>query len=139
MRSPTWMRCWNVSETLVSVHPGPGMFMLKRPEMSEAHHMFGPVGGIPPARSIRSSILRTEWNPEIEANAIASSTVRTCSVPAVSPTEISSYVLLSINPRFMQIPSRSGSVAYEPFMPSYDLGALLKVTAITEARDREHN
>ena len=58
-----------------------------------------------PARSMSSSEFRTEWNPEIEAKAIASSVVRTCSVLAVSPTEISSYVLLSINPRFIQIPS----------------------------------
>src|ERR1035438_6393102 len=100
------MRLWNESDTFVSVHPGPGIFMLKRPEISEAHHIFGPVGGMPPARSMRSSEFRTEWNPEIEANAIASSVVRTCSVLAVSPTEISSYVLLSINPRFIQIPSR---------------------------------
>jgi hypothetical protein len=35
---------------------------------------------------------------------MASSVVSTCSVPAVSPTEISSYVLLSINPRFIVIP-----------------------------------
>ena len=87
------------------VHPGPGIFMLNRPEMSEAHHMFGPVGGTPPARAISSSDFRTEWNPEMEAKAIASSVVNTCSVAAVSPTAISSYVLLSINPRFIRIPS----------------------------------
>jgi hypothetical protein len=53
----------------------------------------------------------------------------------VSPTEISSYVLLSINPRFMQIPSRSGSIHYGPNVPSYDLRARFKVTAITHADD----
>ena len=84
------MRFWKESETSVRVQPGPGMFMLKRPEMSEAHHMLGPVGGMPPARSMSSSELRTELNPEMEAKAIASSVVSTCSVPAVSPTEISS-------------------------------------------------
>jgi hypothetical protein len=61
----------------VSVHPGPGIFMLKSPEIREAHHMFGPVGGMPPARPTSSSEFRTEWNPEIEAKAIASSVVRT--------------------------------------------------------------
>src|ERR1039457_977848 len=90
---------------LVSVHPGPGTFMLKRPETREAHHMFGPVGGTPPARSISSSDFNTEWNPEIDANAIASFAVSTCSVRAVSPTEISLYVLLSINPKFIGNPS----------------------------------
>src|SRR5208283_5613788 len=43
MRSPTRMRAWNERDTFVSVHPGPGIFMLKSPEISEAHHMFGPV------------------------------------------------------------------------------------------------
>jgi hypothetical protein len=61
----------------VSVHPGPGIFMLNSPEIREAHHMFGPVGGMPPARPTSSSEFRTEWNPEIEAKAIASSVVRT--------------------------------------------------------------
>lgn len=98
MRSPTWMRAWNDNDTSVSVTPGPGIFMLKRPDISDAHHMFGPIGGTPPARSISSSLFRTEWNPEIEAKAIASSVVSTCSVLAVSPTEISSYALLSMNP-----------------------------------------
>ena len=69
----------------MSVHPGPGIFMLNRPEISEAHHIFGPVGGTPPARSTNSSALSMEWNPEIEAKAIASSVVSTCSVEAVSP------------------------------------------------------
>lgn len=67
--------------------------------------MFGPIEGTPPARSISSSLFRTEWNPEIEAKAIASSVVSTCSVLVVSPTEISSYALLSMNPRFILIPS----------------------------------
>src|SRR5205814_5769209 len=43
------------------------------------------------------------WKPEIEAKAIASSVVNTCSVDAVSPIAISSYVLLSMKPRFIQI------------------------------------
>ena len=106
MRSPTRMRFWNASDTFVSEHPGPGRFMAKRPEMSEAHHMFGPVGSmLLTPRSMSSSGSRMELNPEIEANAIASSVVKTRSVLAVSPTEISSYVLFSINPRFIQIPS----------------------------------
>jgi hypothetical protein len=73
MRSPTRMRLWNESDTFVSVHPGRGIFMLKKPEISDAHHMFGPVGGMPPARSMSSSEFRTELNPEIDAKAIASS------------------------------------------------------------------
>src|ERR1019366_7813312 len=106
MRSPTRMSLWNASDTLVSEHPGPGRFVAKRPEMSEAHHMFGPVGSmLLTARSMSPSESRTAVNPEIEAQAIASSMVKTCSVLAVSPTEISSYVLFSINPRFIQIPS----------------------------------
>src|ERR1035438_5140690 len=47
MRSPTRMRLWNERHMFVSVHPGPGIFMLKSPEMREAHHMLGPVGGMP--------------------------------------------------------------------------------------------
>ncbi len=99
------MRLWNASDTLVSEHPGPGRFVAKRPEMSEAHHMFGPVGSmLLTARSMSPSESRTAVNPEIEAHAIASSVVKTCSVLAVSPTEISSYVLFSINPRFIEVP-----------------------------------
>ena len=32
----------------VNVQPGPGVFMLKRPDINEAHHMFGPVGRYAP-------------------------------------------------------------------------------------------
>src|SRR3954453_19328479 len=48
IRSPTRMRWLKDRETFVSVQPGPGMFMLKRPEISDAHHMLGPFGGSPP-------------------------------------------------------------------------------------------
>jgi len=54
------MRVLNASEMFVNVHPGPGIFMLKSPDTSDAHHMFGPIGGTPPARSISSSDRRTE-------------------------------------------------------------------------------
>src|SRR3569833_1244152 len=101
MRSPTRMRFLKDRETLVSVQPGPGVFMLNRPDINEAHHILGPVGGMPPARFVCSSEFSTAWKPEMDANAIASSGVSTCSVDAASPIAISSYVLLSMNPRFI--------------------------------------
>src|SRR6476620_9019468 len=117
----------------VSVQPGPGIFMLKRPDTSEAHHIFGPVGGTPPARSMSSSVFSTESNLEIEAKAIASSVVSTCSVLAVSPTEISSYVLLSINPRFMTTPSaRFVSQSSATCHPTFRC-ANFQVIAVTQA------